>query len=39
MRERDRLKWALFCGYKPRQFFGDCCGLAWFITRRWKDDK
>ena len=29
MHEQDRLKWAMFCGYKPdyKPFIGDCCGF------------
>ena len=28
MREIDRLKWAIFCGYNPcKIFYGDCSGL------------
>lgn len=31
MRECDRLKWALFCGYNPIHFPIDCCGLVSFM--------
>lgn len=34
MREYDRLKWALFCGYKQKHFIGDCCGYIHFISSR-----
>lgn len=35
MREIDRLKWAIFCGYNPYKiFYSDCSGLHFRLFRQ-----